>query len=151
MRVEIILKRLTLGLAIAGILVAAYLSWEHLSEANLLCAAGGGCDIVRQSAYSQVAGVPVAVIGLVGYIAILAALILEDFGSDALANHAPTIVFGLSLFGMLYSAYLTYLELFVIQAVCPYCVASAVIITLIFGIAFYRLFKSLNTDFVFED
>jgi uncharacterized membrane protein len=146
MQSYVLFRRMSLGLVILGILVAGYLSWAYLSDTDVLCSGVGGCDMVRQSAYSRVLGVPVAVIGLAGYLAILAVLALEKV-SPPLADSAPVLVFGLSLVGTLYSAYLTYLEFFVISAVCPYCIVSAITMTLIFAIALYRLLGDLPGEY----
>ena len=132
-------------LTIAGIIVAVYLTWSHFSHVYVLCAEGGGCDRVRQSQYSEVAGIPVALFGLVGYLGILGVIIFERT-SEFFAENGPMLVFGLTLVGFLYSAYLTYLELFVIHAICPYCVASAVIMTLLFGLATYRVVREINAE-----
>jgi uncharacterized membrane protein len=128
-------------LAIAGLVVAGYLTYSDFTLTSTLCAPGGGCDTVRQSQYSQVLGVSVALIGLLGYLGILAVLILEQ-SSPFFARNGPMLVFGLSLIGFLYSAYLTYLEAFAIRAFCPYCVASAIIMTAIFGIATFRALRA---------
>ena len=106
---------------------------------------GGGCDTVRLSPYSKVAGVPVAFVGLLGYLTILGILVLEKTSSP-LGQNGPIFVFGLSLVGALYSIYLTYLELFVIYAICPYCVASAVIMVIVFGMAVCRMILSIQTQ-----
>ena len=134
-----LLRRISIALTIAGLLVAGYLTYLHLSGSTAaLCSAGGGCDTVRESRYSQIGRIPVAVVGLGGYLAILLVLLLDSPGG-ALAEYGPMLVFGFTLIGVLYSLYLTYLELFVIVAICPYCVSSAVIITLIFIISIFRL------------
>jgi uncharacterized membrane protein len=146
MQSYVLFRRISLGLVVLGILVAGYLSWAYLSNTDVLCSGVGGCDMVRQSAYSRVLGVPVAVIGLAGYFAILAVFVLEEIDSS-LADSAPILVFGLSLVGTLYSAYLTYLEIFVIFAVCPYCVVSAIVMTLIFAIALHRLLGDLPGEY----
>ncbi len=140
-----LLWRLSVVLAILGLLVASYLTWSHFSSTNVLCAEGGGCDTVRQSPFSEIMGIPVAAIGLVGYLAILGVLVLEKT-SPALASYGPLVIFGFSLIGTLYSAYLTYLELFVILAICPYCVASAVIMTLLFILAVFRLLQTFDAE-----
>ena len=120
-----ILRTTLIVLCVAGLLVSGYLAYVYLADADALCSGVGGCDAVKDSRYAAVAGIPVPVLGLAGYAAILA--------------------FGFSLFGTLYSAYLTYLELAVIKAVCPYCVASAVIMTAIFAVALARLVKDLRS------
>jgi len=136
--------RILIILAVAGLLVAGYLSFVYLADVEALCSGVGGCDAVKSSRYSNLAGIPVPVIGVVGYAAILGVLLLERRGGT-LAEYGPTLVFGMSLFGTLYSAYLTYLELAVIRAVCPYCVASAVIMTAILGVAIYRLVQTMRS------
>jgi len=136
-----LLRRISLILSLLGLAVAVYLTVIHITPGSTLCT--GGCDIVRQSRYAEVAGIPVAALGIVGYAAILALLALEEF-ANPLFEYGPILVLGLSLIGTLYSFYLTYLELFVIRAICPYCVASAVIMTAIFGIALARASRILR-------
>ncbi len=134
-------RQLLLVFTILGALVAGYLTYIYLFDANVLCTGVGGCDAVKASRYSYVMGIPVAVIGLIGYLAILAGVLLEKASPQA-EQYGPVLVFGMSLVGLLYSIYLTYLELAVIKAVCPYCVASAVIMLVVFAIATYRLMKA---------
>ena len=135
-----VLKIISIVLALAGLLVAGYLTNLHLSDSSaLLCAEGGGCDVVRDSPYSEIAGIPVAIFGIAGYLAILVVLLLDSKKRTFLYEYGPTVVFGFSLIGVLYSIYLTYLELFVIIAICPYCVISAVLMLVIFVIAILRM------------
>jgi uncharacterized membrane protein len=140
-----ILNIVIIVLAVAGIAVAAYLTWSHYSHLYVLCQEGGGCDRVRQSKYSEVAGIPISVFGVMGYLGILGVYILEKI-SSFFADNGPILMFGLTLIGFLYSAYLTYLELFVIHAICPYCVSSAVIMTLLFVVAIYRMMRAMNAE-----
>ena len=107
----------------------------------LFCAEGGGCESVNSSIYSEINGIPIAILGLGAYLAIAALLTLEK-RVGALETYGPLAVFGLALTGTLYSAYLTYVELFVLRAVCPYCVASAVLITAIFILAVVRFWRA---------
>lgn len=139
------LWRVSLGLSIVGLLLSIYLTVVRFADVSLLCTGVGGCDAVQQSAYSAIAGIPVAVIGLLGYAAILAALILEVRGGS-LGEAMPYAVFGFTMVGFLFSAYLTYLELAVIDAICPYCVASALLMTALFGLAVYRMIGLLRED-----
>ena len=109
------------AVAAAGLLISAYLTWTHLSGTVPACVGGSGaCETVQSSRYSEVLGVPVAALGLLAY----AGLLL----SAALGGERASL-FGLSvaLIGTLFSAYLTYLELFVIRAICQWCVASALL------------------------
>ncbi len=107
--------------ALAGIAVAAYLTWVHYDEAALVCIAGGGCETVQQSSYSELAGLPVALLGLVSYTIVLG-LILWD------APYARLAAAMLAFVGLAFSVYLIVLQLFVIDAVCVWCLANDVLI-----------------------
>jgi len=110
-------------LALAGIGVAGYLTWVHYADAEPICAGGGGgCEKVQSSKYAELAGVPVALLGLIGYCAILASLALPGDGGRFVGALLALVGFG-------FSAWLTYVELFEIDAICQWCVASAVIMT----------------------
>jgi uncharacterized membrane protein len=119
-------------LALIGLGVALYLAYVETQAVEAICGPVGDCNAVQASPYATLFGVlPVGVLGAAGYLAILAAWLWGRFGSGQLANYAPPAMFGLSLFGVLFSVYLTYLEPFVIGAVCIWCLTSAVIITLL--------------------
>jgi uncharacterized membrane protein len=120
-----------LALALAGLGVATYLTIVHYAGGSPVCAISHGCETVQHSRYAKLAGVPVAVIGLAGYIAVLALLAL-DHPATRLATAGATMV------GFGFSAYLTYLELFKIHAICQWCVGSAVIMTLLLLLAVTR-------------
>nr|MBN1228254.1 vitamin K epoxide reductase family protein [Anaerolineae bacterium] len=135
----IIYRHLSIALSVLGLLTAAYLSYNHLTNTtSLLCVEGGGCDTVRDSPYSEISGIPVAIVGVFGYLILIAGLLYEEMGGR-LSDSIPMISFGLSLVGILYSAYLTYLEVFIIVAICPYCVASATVMLLLFALSLLRL------------
>jgi uncharacterized membrane protein len=133
----------SVALAALGAADAIYLTWIKLYHAQaLFCSVGGGCDTVNTSAYSQISGIPVAIFGLGAYLLIAAVLLVEDRWAVVRA-YGPLAVFGLALTGTLYSAYLTYLELTVIHAICPYCVISALLITSLLIAAVVRLRQRL--------
>ncbi|MBN1565569.1 MAG: vitamin K epoxide reductase family protein [Anaerolineae bacterium] len=123
-------------LAIIGIFVAGYMSWAELTNNETMCADVGNidCTAVQQSAYAKTFGVPVAVLGTLGYLAILGVLILED-QIGLVAAYGRTAVVGMALFGVIFQLYLTYVEAAVLDKWCQWCVASFVTITLllIFG------------------
>jgi uncharacterized membrane protein len=119
-----------LGLAIAG-----YLTYVHYAGLHVLCLSSGGCETVQASDYAKLAGVPVALIGLVGYIAILASLLLPR-------EVQVTAGAGLAMIGFGFSAYLTYRELFTIDAICQWCVASAVLMTLLLALTLTRALRA---------
>ena len=132
------LRQIGLVLALLGALDAFYLTWIKLAHVQALCTSAGGCETVNTSVYSEIHGVPIALFGLAAYLAMAALFALED-RLPVLQDYAPLGVFGLALTGTLYSAYLTYVELFVLHAVCPYCVTSALLITGIFTLSVVRL------------
>lgn len=119
-------------LSLAGIGVSAYLLYYHWSPAEALCAGGKGCAEVDASPYSEVLGVPVSLLGLLMYAGLAGLSLLSRTGWRGQASLG---IFGLSLVGVLYSAYLAYLEIFVIHAICLWCTASAVIVAAIFGLS----------------
>ena len=122
-------RRAALAVALAGTAVSAYLTWVHYSGSLALCAGAGGCETVQASRYSTVGDIPVAVIGLVG-LGTVAALAAWRLRPDPPA-WTLTALFGLSLAASLYVAYLSYLELFVIRAICPWCASVALATVLV--------------------
>jgi uncharacterized membrane protein len=130
----------TLALTILGTADAVYLLIFKLTGNSRMCLGNGGCHNVNFSPYSEIYGIPVSVFGISAYLAILCILFLEGRLKIA-KEYGPLAIFGISLGGVAFSIYLTYLEIYVIHALCPFCVASAVIITLIFILAVIRLVK----------
>ncbi len=118
-------------LSLFGIFVSGYLSAKRLTGGSLACSRWAQCDTVNNSMYAKIYGVPVAFIGLAGYLVLLglAVAALQTWGPTH--RRLLTISFILALGGAGFSAYLTYLELFVIEAICVWCVASVTIITLL--------------------
>src|SRR3954470_13483954 len=119
------LRLVSTAIAVAGIGVAIYITIADSGGGAPVCVAGGhGCQTVADSHYSHLFGVNVAIFGIVGYVLLLAsALVPGDAGRFA------GLLLALAGFG--FSAYLTYLELFVIDAICQWCVASAVLMSLL--------------------
>lgn len=122
-------------LATVGVGVASYLTWVHYSGTPPVCTAGGSCLEVQTSVYSKLAGVPVALTGLIGYVSILASLLLPEGERSRFATAA------LALVGFGFSAYLTYRELFSIHAICEWCVSSAVIMTIVMCLSVWRFLR----------
>ncbi len=119
-------------LSFLGMLVAGYLTWLHWSGSRALCAGVGDCETVQNSPYAEVAGIPVALLGFGMYAVLFGLALYRRRANPAVRPTLELAIFGISLAGVLYSAYLTYIELAVIYAICPWCVTSAVLITLIF-------------------
>jgi uncharacterized membrane protein len=116
------LKRTALVLVLIGLGIASYLTYVHYAGIKSLCEIAHGCEKVQSSEWSKLAGVPVALLGLLGYVGILAALLVP--GEAGLIAAAAQAVVG---FG--FSAYLTYREIFTIDAICIWCVGSAIVLT----------------------
>ena len=132
-------------LAILGAVDSAYLLWIKITGQVAACQNIGDCEAVNSSRYAELGGVPIALFGLLAYLLILVLFFLElKFpewkDSLLLAN------FGVALGGTLYSFYLTYLEIFVLKAVCPFCVVSAVIIIILFIISILRLYTAYSSE-----
>ncbi|MBV9311015.1 MAG: vitamin K epoxide reductase family protein [Solirubrobacterales bacterium] len=133
------LHRVMMVLVLLGLAVAAYLTYVHYAGVKPACTAGQSCLKVQTSEWSKLAGVPVALIGLIGYITILASLLLPD------RDETRLVTLGLTLIGFGFSAYLTYRELFSIHAVCEWCASSAVIMTLLLGCSVARYLRGAPT------
>ncbi len=130
----------TLVLAILGAVDATYLFIYKLTGNPHMCLGNGGCHDVNFSPYSEINGIPVSIFGLAAYLVIVCILFLEARLKLAKEN-GPLAIFGISLGGVAFTAYLTYLEIYIINAICPFCVASAIIIAFIFVLAIIRLVK----------
>lgn len=121
-----------------GLAVSIYLSWIKLADKTAACGNIGDCESVNSSRFAEVGNVPIALLGAGAYLVILLLLYLEDHMPERM-EILRFGVLGISFAGTLYSAYLTYIELAVLKAVCPYCVISAVAITAIFVLSILRL------------
>lgn len=139
-----------ISLAIGGLGVSAYLMWGYtVPGASLACGGSHGCDTVKNSIYANLMGIPLPVIGLVAFSTILVLLALQHPFSSYQENWLSYIalaIFGLSLAGTLYSAYLTYLEFFVIYAICRWCITSALIMAALFFLSILNLQRINQID-----
>ena len=127
-------------LALVGLFVALYL-WLHALGFGgaIKCGASGGCETVQTSPWAVFLGLPVALYGVVGYLAVLI-VALASLRPAALPRPGwDRLVLGLSSIGVVFTAYLTYVELFLIHAICRWCVGSAGIITLIWIVSLFSL------------
>ncbi len=127
-------------LSVLGVLVAGYMTWAELTGNETVCANTGtiDCAAVQESAYAKTFGIPVALLGMLGYLMILGVLVLED-QVQILADYGRTLVVGMALFGVIFQVYLTVIEATVLERWCQWCVASFVIITLLLVTGALRL------------
>ncbi len=123
-------------LAAAGLAVALYLTYVETTNTQAVCGLVGNCNEVQASPFARLFGVlPVGLLGAIGYVAVAAAWAAGRFGRGPWVRVAPLAILGMTLFGVLFSIYLTYLELFIIRAVCIWCVTSAVIMAALLALA----------------
>jgi uncharacterized membrane protein len=129
------LRILMIVLTAIGLGVASYLTYVHYAGLKPVCTAGESCTKVQTSVYSSLLGVPVALMGLLGYVAILGSLLAPESETSRLAT------LGFTVAGFGFSAYLTYRELFSIHAVCEWCASSAVIMTILMALSVWRFLR----------
>lgn len=122
-------------LTLLGLVVASYVTYVHYAGIKPACTAGESCTKVQTSRYAEIAGVPVALIGLIGYVAILLTLLAPD------GENTRFVLAGLTVGGFAFSAYLTYREIFSIHAICEECASSAVIMTIMMCLAVWRFLR----------
>jgi len=134
------LRKVMLVLSGIGIALAIYLTYIHYTGLSPLCSTGGSCETVQTSIYSKLSGVPVALMGLIGYILIFGSLIIKQ------SERTRLITTVLTLGGFTFSAYLTYRELYSIHAICEWCVSSAIILTILMLLSVWRFLRGDVAD-----
>jgi uncharacterized membrane protein len=129
------LRAASAAVGAVGLAIAAYLTIVHYAGGEPVCAVAHGCATVQQSEYAHLAGIPVALLGLIGYVAILGSL-----ARDGEAWRTATAFLALAGFG--FSAWLTYVEVVRLDAICIWCVGSAICMTLLAGLSVARLLSA---------
>jgi uncharacterized membrane protein len=122
-------------LSLIGLFVSAYLYLYKIGRIGSLACGAGGCETVQQSPWSRFAGIEVSLIGMAGYAGLLLVSLVALQPGPATRRWPTTVLLLLAGLGVAFTAYLTYLELFVIHAICRWCVGSAVIILAILIVA----------------
>lgn len=117
-------------LAIVGAGIAAYLTVVHFADQPIVCSSIGDCELVNSSEYARLAGMPVAVLGLMAYAALFAVSSAAWLRRDGALLIAA---WGIAFAGFAFSVYLTYIELYVLDAICVWCVGSATVMTALFA------------------
>jgi uncharacterized membrane protein len=130
------LRIVLIVLAVLGVGWAGYLTYVHYSgEAPVCSLKGDPCAQVQKSVYSELAGVPVALIGLIGYVLILGSLLVRE------DERTRFITAALTLGGFGFSVYLTYREVFTLHKICEDCVASAILMTVLMCLSIWRYLR----------
>lgn len=130
-------------LALIGLFISLYLSLHRLGIIGALQCGTGGCETVQTSSYAVFLGIPVAFYGVAGYVALLVVSLVGLQPSWVSRREPIVLLAAMSALGLAFTVYLTYLELFVIHAICRWCVASAVVIALVTGVALHGLKERL--------
>jgi uncharacterized membrane protein len=128
------MRAAAIGVALAGLGIATYLTLVHYSGGDPVCAVAHGCATVQQSDYAALAGVPVALLGVHGYVGLLAALIVDGENGRSAAAF-------LALGGLGFSVWLTYVEVGILDAVCIWCVGSAICMALLAALTCFRFVR----------
>lgn len=141
------LRWLGLALAVVGVGISAYLSYVKLADKEVICAATEtiDCGAVQNSIYSSILGIPIAILGLGAYLSILGIFALED-RIGFLGEYGRVMLFSMTLFGTVYSGYLTYIEGFVLNKWCMWCVASAITMVSLFVVSMIRVMQFFNEE-----
>ena len=137
-------------LSILGIGVAGYLTILHYREDLLVCGITSGCKTVQTSSYSELVGIPVAILGVLMYVSMLA-LVVVRLKRPVVYDRATMAAFAIALTGVVYAVYLTYVELFVIDAICQWCVVSAILTAAICVIEGFNVWRSLDAGLSEEE
>lgn len=134
--------KLTFLLSSIGFLISAYLLWTYLTGAPIACSVGG-CELVRESPYSYIWGIPQPLLGVVFYFTIMVLAGFNDWIRKTSIIKIDSLFVLITASGFSYSIYLTYLEAFVIRAYCVWCVASTVLATSLFFITLSRYYGKI--------
>lgn len=127
-----------------GLSIAAYLTYTHYNHNALVCSVGD-CGTVQTSDYATIGPVPIAILGLLMYLFVGALALARMRGSRLISHDRATIAsWTVTFAGLLYALYLTYVEIWVIDAICQWCVASAIVTTIIFGVESVLLWRVLG-------
>lgn len=139
-----------IAFGIIGFAIAGYLTYTHYNEAALVCAVGG-CETVQSSRYSTIGPIPVALLGMSMFAAIIGLGALRLLRSTIVSDETASIVaWGMLLAGILYYLYLTYVELFVLNAICQWCVLSSIAAVVVFALESVYLYRTVMADDAIE-
>jgi len=132
------LKQVTIALTVLGLLVSIYMTVFKLTNNENMCIGSHGCSIVNASGYSSIHGIPVATVGILGYLSILVLFYLEGKPGFFQTN-GTMIQFAITLTGFLFTVWLVYVEVALIKAYCPFCITSQISMTIIFILTVIRV------------
>jgi uncharacterized membrane protein len=139
-------------LLVIGLGIAVYLTFIEVGKKPAICGPLGNCNQVQTSKYAKLFGfLPIGVLGLVGYATLLVAWGVQKLGPKGLRNFSTIALWGMSLFGVAFSIYLTFLEPFVIGATCMWCISSALVMTALLWLTTPGLQETLIADDIADE
>jgi uncharacterized membrane protein len=142
-----IIRIIQLFSVVFGLCVSGYLSYLKLTDVPSVCVQGGpfNCEVVLNSIYSEIAGIPIAYLGFLTYAVIGIVLLLEN-QSAFLQEYSTLITFGVGLFAWMFSMWLIFVQFVLLQALCPWCLSHEINFTLLFILIVYRVYKDMQTN-----
>lgn len=138
------LRRLQLLSILFGLLVSGYLSYLKLTDVPSVCIQSGpfNCDVVLNSIYSELGGIPIAWLGFFIYL-LIGFIILFEARTEMLRQYGKLICFGVGLFAWLFSMWLVFVQAALLQALCPWCLSHEINFTMLFALICYRLYQEM--------
>lgn len=137
-------RNVLLGILVGCLIISGYLSYVKLNGLPLTCIEGVfDCNLVQSSIYSELAGIPIAWLGL-GLNIVLFMMLLFEERIEILSLYGPMLTFGLILFGFLFSVYLVYVQAFLLEAFCQWCLGHEALYTLLFGVSILHLRNAMT-------
>lgn len=142
------LRTVQILLVVIGLVITGYMSYNKLSGIPLQCSETGliNCSVVENSAWSRVAGIPTALLGFIAHAMLGTVWLLESRGIAPFKQYGVLMLFGIALFSVMYHAYLTYVSVNILKALCPYCLAAATTMVFQLGVCSVRLKRYLAAD-----
>lgn len=139
------LRLVSIALIVVGLVISGYLSYSKLTATPTICAAGEtfNCEVVQTSIYADLMGIPIAYLGFLTYVVLLALVLLEKRVS-LLEQYGQMLVFGITLFAFLFSVWLVYIQAVRLQAFCAWCLGHELTMTVLFVVSGLRLWRSMN-------
>lgn len=134
------LRQIIIGFTILGLLVSIYMTIYKITSNDNMCIGSHGCSVVNASKYAEINGIPVAAIGVIGYVALLIIALLENRPGFFQAN-GTMIFFGVALIGFFFTLWLIFVEIRLLNAYCPFCITSQISMTIIFILSVIRVIR----------
>lgn len=130
-----------------GLGVSGYLSYLKITDVPSVCIQSGpfNCNVVLNSVYSEIAGIPIAYLGFLVYV-IIGVVVLFENRVGFFREYGQLITFGVGLFAWMFSMWLVFVQFVLLQALCPWCLSHETNFTILFGFICYRLYKDMTTE-----